>query len=523
MYGKLCVTMLLATPLTLGIFQATHAQTPPASHTLVIAVPYLPPSYDPDTFVPGGLQQAGNTYDALFGMATKPGPGGRPVDDVSTALPMLVDTLTISPDGTDYRMKLRKGVKSSFGNEMTSADVDWGWQRGKAMGSNNVFNARMAGVESFAVLSPDEVEFKLSAPTRILTLMLLVNVFDSTEVKKHTTADDPWAKDWLSRNTAGFGPYQLLTSRPGEGATFVFNANYWGPRPYYDRVVYREVASPASRATLIRSKQVQWADEMPLQQVTALEKDPNVKVETTPLFGSASLRMNPKFKPFNDVRVREAVFYALDYDAIQRVVFNGMATRARSAVSLEIPGGVDVNPEKMDLPRAKKLLADAGYADGLDVELTYSSNWWWEEPLAVQAKDSLAKAGIRVTLKSITTTEMAGRRAGRVADIPFFTHMSSPSVATPAYALALNALSGASMNPIAYSNPKVDQLIKAAGAERDEAKYMALVKDMQETYAADYVHLDTFHPPTFGVMAPCIQNWIWKPLNTFEWKYLVCK
>jgi peptide/nickel transport system substrate-binding protein len=381
----------------------------------------------------------------------------------------------------------------------------------------------MAGVEAFNVLAPDEIEVRLSAPTRILTLMTMINVFDSAEAKKHATPDDPWAKDWLSRNTAGFGPYQLVSSRPGEGAVFTVNPQYWGPRPYYDRVLYREVASPASRATLIRSKQVQWADEMPLQQVAALQKDPNVKVETTQLFGSASLRMNPKFKPWSDIRVRQAVFLALDYDAIQRVVFNGMGTRARSAVSLDIPGGVDVNPAETDLPRAKALLAEAGYADGLDVELTYSSNWWWEEQLAVQAKDSLAKAGIRVTLKQITPTEMAGRRAGRVADIPFFTHMSSPSVATPAYALALNALSGASMNPIAYSNPKVDALIKAAGAERDDATYLQLARQLQETYAADFVQLDTFHPPTFGVMAPCIRNWIWKPLNTFEWKYLVCQ
>ena len=514
--------LLATTLLMLGAALPVRAQAP-AGNTLVIAVPYLPPSYDPDSFVPGGLQQAGNTYEALFGMATKPGPNGRLLDDVSRALPALAESYTVSADGLVWRVKLRHGVKSSFGNEFSAADVDWSWQRGNNIGANNVFNARMAGVEAFNVISADELEFKLSAPTRIITLMTLVNIFDSTEVKKHLTADDPWGKTWLSRNTAGFGPYQMVSSRPGEGAVFNFNANYWGPKPFYDRVIYREVASAASRATLVRSKQVQWADEMPLQQVATLEKDPNVKVETTQLFGSASLRMNPKFKPWSDVKVREAVFYALDYDAIQKVVFNGTGTRALSAVSLDIIGGVDVNPAATDVARAKRLLAEAGFPDGMDVELTYSSNWWWEEQLAVQAKDSLAKAGIRVTLKQITPTEMAGRRAGRVADIPFFTHMSSPSVATPPYALALNALSGASMNPIAYSNPKVDALIKATLAERDEVKYLVLARQLQETYAADFVHLDTFHPPTFGVMAPCIQGWVWKPLNTFEWKYLSCK
>ena len=403
---------------------STTARAAEPSHTLVIAVPYVPASYDPDAFVAGGLQASNNCYDQILNVAVKHEDGKILVDNTKMDLG-LADRVTVSPDGTTFRFHIRPNVKSAAGNVFSTKDVQFTWDRTKAIGANSGFINKLIGLKDIQVVNDQEFDVILAQPSRILMLIAVMTPYDSTEVRKHVTADDPWGKEWLSHNTAGFGPYNLQSSKPGEGAVFTYNTNYWGGKPYFDRIVYREVASAATRATLIRAKQVQWADEMPLAQVAQLERDPNVHVQEQMAFGEAMLRMNPKFKPFDDIRVRQAVFYALDYDAIQRIVFLGKGERTRSMAPKQLIGSFDANPVTgRDVAKARTLLAEAGHPDGIDVELIYSSNWWWEEPLAVQARNSLAEAGIRVSLKQVSPQEIAARRANKVADLPFFTHLS---------------------------------------------------------------------------------------------------
>src|SRR6185295_12559678 len=99
-------------------------------------------------------------------------------------------------------------------------------------------------------------------------------------------------------------------------------------KPFFTRIIWREVPSAATRVALVRTGQVQYAEQIPLQQIKDLRADPAIKVESVAAPGSATVRMNPKLPPFDKQKVRQAVAYATDYAAIGEAVFFGLGTRS---------------------------------------------------------------------------------------------------------------------------------------------------------------------------------------------------
>jgi len=169
--------------------------------------------------------------------------------------------------------------------------------------------------------------------------------------------------------------------------------------------------------------------------------------------------MNPKFPPFDKLKVRQAVAYATDYAAIGEAVFLGMGTRSRSVLNPPIPGAINAYHYETDYEKAKQLLAEAGLPNGFEVTLEYSTNWWWEEPLALQMQTSLAKAGIRVTPKRIPATEMTARRAINKWTLPFLTHLTSSFVPDPSYNMFLTAHCKGGSNVNGNCDAGIDKLI----------------------------------------------------------------
>ena len=233
--------------------------------------------------------------------------------------------------------------------------------------------------------------------------------------------------------------------------------------------------------------------------------------------------MNPKLPPFDKPKVRQAVAYATDYPAIGEAVFFGLGTRSRSMLNPPIPGAIDAYRYETDYNKAKKLLAEAGYPNGFDVTLEYSTNWWWEEPLALQMQTSLARAGIRVTPKRIPSTEMNSRRAINVWSVPFMTHLTSSFVPDPSYNLFLTAHCKGGSNVNGNCNPKLDALIDASVVERDDGKWLKIIAQAQSVQSDDATFIETFLPGTHEVFVACITGYQWRPHNRLVWKDLACR
>ena len=146
--------------------------------------------------------------------------------------------------------------------------------------------------------------------------------------------------------------------------------------------------------------------------------------------------------------------------------------------------------------------AQAGYPDGIDITLEYAAVFWFEEQVAIQMKDQLAKAGIRVKLQKISDADMRSRTASNKRDLGFFTFQDKPIILDPVYALYLNAHSQGASNRNNYTNPEFDKLIDAARIEQNPKKRLDLVRKAQQIHTADATWVMTMYPGSHEAMPP---------------------
>ncbi|WP_372619351.1 ABC transporter substrate-binding protein [Falsiroseomonas sp.] len=491
-----------------------------AGRTLLLAAPGTPEGFDGDALRPGTQETVVQVYEGLtrYGRTER---NGRTYLNPEVVEGHLAEKWAVSSDGLKYVFTLRQGVKSAYGNELTAADVEWSWAKSFAQRRTGNFIANVSNVTGVKALSQREVEFTLNAPSSIFLSALTLyvpGIYDSTEVKKHATAEDPWGLRWMETNTAGFGAYHLQSVRSGEQAVFVANPNYFGRKPHFERIIYRAVPSGASRMTLLRSGQVHWIDRPTVQQVLDMQRDRRVKVEDQAGRAMASVRMNCAMRPFDDVRVRRAMNYAVNKDAIKQGVMLGTGEIARSIIP-PIVGGYDPsffvydhNPE-----RARALLAEAGFPNGFEVELLFSNIWWWEEPMAVQLADQLKAVGINCKPQRITGSDLRARGAPARQDMALFTFEDGPIVLDPVYTISLLARSTGVSNRAKYNNPAFDALVDRARTNPDKAVQAAAVKEAQRVWMEDAPWICTVYPQTFEAMAPNVAGWVPHPDEHERW------
>ncbi len=520
---KTVSSVLACLALAAGI---TLSASPGSAQTLVVASPQVPEGFDGDALKAHTQNVVVQTYENLV-VYGKTEVDGRLINDPSKVQPHLAESWTISEDGKTWVFKLREGIMSPHGNELTADDVEWSWAKSFAQKRTGNFIARVSNVIGVKAISKYEVEFTLSAPSSIFLKALTLyvpGIYDSTVMKEHATADDPWALKWIQSNTAGFGAYHLESLRPDDQAVFVANPNYFLDQPHFQRVIYKEVPSEASRVTLLKTGQVHMIDRPSIQKVVDLQQDPNVRVDRASGRSIASARMNPKCKPFDDVRVRQAINYAVDKDSLNTAVFAGQADIAKSIVP-PIVDGYNPNhfPYEYDLDKAKALLAEAGYPDGISepIPLLYADAFWHQEPVAIQIADQLKKVGLNVQPTRVTTSEMRAKGAPKEQSMCFFTWEDGPIVLDPVYSMYLMAHSKGVSNRAAYSNAKVDELIDMSREELDAEKRLAMMDEAQKLWVEDAPWVLTTYPATFEAMVPNVSGWVHYPDEHERWRELV--
>ena len=183
-----------------------------------------------------------------------------------------------------WTFDIRPGIKSWAGNETTSADIKWTWERAFEMKAVCYFFAKVMFLDKpddIEVLGKYTVKFNLQKPSPVILKLMAMSYyggpFDVTEVKKHATATDPWAKEWLKSNDAGFGPYHIVKNIPGQEMELTRNENY-EPKPPIKRILIRIVPDPATGTALLERGAIDYAMRIPERSLQALAKNPNVQI-----------------------------------------------------------------------------------------------------------------------------------------------------------------------------------------------------------------------------------------------------
>ncbi len=470
-----------------------HAQ---AGSTIVIAAPATPQSLDCNFDVSLGTFEAiAALYDGLLGFAKVPDAGVPAALREDTAfyadkpgnvnmVGKLAESWELDPSGKRVVFKLRQGVKSNWGNELTAEDVRWTWNRAFELGALGAFYTAVSGLkrpEDVKVEDKYVVSFNTDDPNPLLLKIhtnLYTPVYDSTKCKEMGGADDPWARKFIENESAGFGPYKLQQLTRGQQAVFAAREDYYGGKPAIDTVVFKEVPTSASRMQLLQGGAVDIAQYLQPLEIISLKNVPSVAVETVPASFMIWIELNAKIAPFDNPDVRRAMNYAFPQEEVLKAVYQGLASPLNGCMPNIYPGFAgDYYNYKYDLEKAKELLTKAGVGSGFKTSLSYNAGDPVQEPIAIIYQSALKNIGIEVELNKVP----AGSFYNFVTDRkqPMIFYVDSPWCPDPGYSLTLYFDSMSYVYYSNYANAEVDKLLATAAATADETVRLEVTKKAQ--------------------------------------------
>ena len=286
----------------------------------------------------------------------------------------------------------------------------------------------------------------------------------------------------LGRAPVGTGPYKLAKWVAGDHIPLVANKDYWRGAPKMDEITWKFVPQSSSRSALLRAGDVDFVESLDGPDLVSVQSDPNLVVNRIPLLSWNFVGVNTKTKPFDNVKVRQAISYAIDANALIKSVLLG----AGLPQSQLVPKGMlgyreDFKGYAYTPARAKQLLAEAGYPNGFDTELWYATGYTSsvkELSEAIQAYLQAVGIRARIVVNDLPAWA-AARREGRIPMIFMNwgsgTGDSDTSLYSPFHS-AEHPPKG--VNYTFYANPKVDDLLGRAREARD-AQRDALYRDAQ--------------------------------------------
>jgi peptide/nickel transport system substrate-binding protein len=439
-------------------------------------------------------------------------------------------------DAKRWRFKLRPNVRFHDGTPFTADDVVFSIGRALAKNSQRAFQLR--GVLEARKVDDLTVDLVLEAPDAVLPEKLIyVGMMSKAWSAAHGVLEpqnyNAKQETYAVRNTNGTGPYVLKSYESDVRSVLVANPSWWGQRGNVDEAIYVVIQSDATRLAALVSGQVDFVIDPPFQDVPRLQKEGRFKLTQitdigTQYLGFDQSRDELQFgdvkgrNPFKDVRVRRAIYQAIDIDAIVSKVLRGQATATGSYISKLLDGYVpDLESRpKYDPAAARALLKEAGYPNGFQVTLD-CVNVAYRAAVCQAITGMLAQVGIRTTFQVWPTATFFPKLTQ--ATTSFFEFGWSPG--TDAWP-TLNAIvrswstdGAGTFNGGRYSNSRLDQLIDSVRVEPDLARRRQLVGDALRVMRAELPLIPLYRRALTWVMRPDISVAQW-PNDVLELRFV---
>lgn len=403
-------------------------------------------------------------------------------DEKLRIVPGLATRWDQSKDGLTWTFYLRKGVKFHDGTPFNSEAV-------------KVFIERMIGpekpsraglyvpfVNTVEVVDDYTIKIHLKAPFAFF----LNNLAHSASGIISPTALKTYGKD-IARKACGTGPFKFVEWIHGDHITLVRNDEYWGGKPYLDKIIIKTVKEDSARVMMLQSGDAHLIVRIPSEDIARLEKDPKIKLDSTETLRVLYIGINCLKKPFNDVRVRQALNYAVDKESIVKNIYQGRALVASGIVAPLTTGYFPVKGYPYDPEKAKKLLAEAGYPQGFKAKLWSPQGRYPKDfELAQAVQQQLKKVGVDCTLDTMEWAAYlaATRKPPEENESELFLIGWAPSTAEarwilyPLYTTEQWVPKG--NNRSFFSNKEFDELVNKFTRATNKAEMDKYLKEAQE-------------------------------------------
>jgi len=461
---RLAFSLLLAAMLVLGAIAVSEAAPTPSGRAVMawhvtIAPSWFDPSTAPPQITPFGMLYA--IHDALV----RPYPGQK-------MGPSLAESWEESEDGLTYTFKLRPGLKFHNGDPVTADDVKFSFNRYQGTGAQT-FKDHVSEVE---IVDPLIVRFHLkeSWPDFMTFYGITATAAGIVVPKKYLTEV---GDDGFKRHPVGAGPYKFVSSKPGVEVVLEADPGYWRRVPAVKTLVMRSIPDATTRALTLKTGEADIAYALDGTAAEGIKNDPDIKIVATNHASSQWIEFTEQWEPkspWHDRRLRLAANYALDRQAISDAGCLGFCPPAGVIVPRVMDYALQVAPTPYDPAKAKRLLAEAGYPNGIDAgEFAAIPGF---PTIAEAVMNYLNAAGIGVKLKQMERAAFYGDwQAKRLRGV-FMTGAGNSGNAASRVEAFIQ-----SKGAYAYGGyPDIDELFRQQATERDHAKREALLDKIQQ-------------------------------------------
>jgi peptide/nickel transport system substrate-binding protein len=435
-------------------------------------------------------------------------------DESTQIVPGLAESWTISKDGLQYTFKLRSGIKFHDGTPLTAEAVKFSIERqinpehpAHKLGKYPFANFFFGNVKAVEALSDERVAFLLKEPRASFLAILTAgaaSIVSPTAVMK-SGPDYPL-------QPVGTGPFKFVSWDRGQRVVLEKNPAYWKFPVKLDRVIYRPIVEDQARLTELLTGSLDLIVGVPPDFVGQLETGGKAAVLKQVGAHVWYLGINNQKKPFDDKRVRQALNYAVNKDAIVRDVLKGTGTPSRGPVlpnTWAADAALKVYP--YDPERAKKLLAEAGYPNGFSTTLWVpESGSGMQSPVAMSTvmQSNLKAVGVSVTLQTMEWGAFLAKLRTKEQELFALSWMAGTEDPDMVMYPLLHSSQWTPNGPnrALYKNPKFDDLLQQARLTTDQARRASLYKEAQRILVDDAPWVFVDHEIQIAALARRVQG-----------------
>ncbi|WP_375677740.1 ABC transporter substrate-binding protein [Bartonella sp. AP72JLCBS] len=505
------------------VAQQVSAKTP--ADTLVMAwnldaISTFDPAQLNDVY---GSEIVRNVCDNLVVSAT---------DDAAKMVPALAKSWDVSGDdhSTVITFHLRDGLKFNDGRSANANDLLWSMKRivKLKMGNAAIFNEYGITEQNVddALQAPDKktvvMKFDKPYPAELILNNIVASpataLLDRQTIMKHEK-DGDFGNQYLKSHAACVGPYQLKSWRSGEALLLRASSHYWGQAPKLKQILIRHVAEPGTQRLLLQKHDIDVARDLTPEDLADLQKTTDVKIEEVLEPTMMYWGFNTTNPIFAKEKVRLAMRYLIDYEGLGKKLLKGVGVPRASFIPLGNFGALDEKegqPFKLDIAKAKQLLAEAGYPNGFEANFLVS-NAPYRVLVAQSLQDSAAKAGVRLKIERMAGTQLFSKLYARAFDTIFVGwNNDSADPHTMASRLVYNPDNRLEAKNTAYPSwqygyldETMNQKVQDALFQKDPQKRAQLYADLQRELMQKGPYAFIFQKYTVIAMTPDIKKWVW--------------